>query len=249
MDNTDTVDHGESDGGRRKRHPNPFQKGVNPFRKQSDLEAYPYSLSMDMSEEEVRTRIGDCKSCTEDERAAVLEHVFYLQQVVVQQDQIPSEYAAAIADGGYEADTRYAHREPVGQNDGNCAFGQTAQFRSPASVALQSFLNLCMQKVDPMYATCGVPCGKGGLSRNCSSHLDYMTRRGFRALGHRYTLMQIVLGPFIMWWSTGDEMVVRILDHTVLQRCVHYASSCGGGASVSLIATSQLPDGFDYDEL
>jgi hypothetical protein len=58
LDNTETVDHGDSDGGRRKPHPSPFRKGQHPFTELSALKAYQHSLSMEMSEAEALACIG-----------------------------------------------------------------------------------------------------------------------------------------------------------------------------------------------
>jgi hypothetical protein len=82
----------------------------------------------------------------------------------------------------------------------------------------------------------GGSCSSG---RQTGDHRDKMTPQGSkRVLGHRNTVFQVCYGPYVLYWFTLDAMVVRMIKHELLQRCMHKASSIKGeGVSVSLITT------------
>jgi hypothetical protein len=82
----------------------------------------------------------------------------------------------------------------------------------------------------------GGSCSSG---RQTGDHRDKMTPPGSkRVLGHRNTVFQVCYGRYVLYWYTLDHMVVRIIKHELLQRCLHQASSVKGeGVSVSLITT------------
>ena len=158
----------------------------------------------------------------------------YLKGCIVQ--DLPEQLADSIRQHGFVPTHHYTYFQ---DNELDHAAGQTAQFDSPAARALQRYLNGICQDINVLYGQSGKPVGKGGINRRGTDHRDFETNQGVRAIAQQNTLMQFVVGPYILYWRAQD-MQVRLIEHSIFSRCVHQASSIGGGVSISLIATCEL---------
>jgi hypothetical protein len=158
----------------------------------------------------------------------------YLKGCIVQ--DLPDQLADSIRQHGFVPTHHYSYYTSPELRH---AAGQTAEFDSPAARALQRYLNAICQDINVLYGQSGKPVGKGGINRRGTDHRDFETTQGVRAIAQQNTLMQFVAGPYVLYWR-AQGMQVRLIEHSIFSRCVHHASSIGGGVSISLIATCEL---------
>jgi hypothetical protein len=225
-------DHGGSGG---QTSTNPIDDDVKPFLEHAELDEYALGLDLMTMTCEAADTVIDGSGASGWIKACAKEMFRYLQGCVVQ--TLPEGVKNDIKQHGLVSTHGYKYYK---SNQLDHAAGQTVQYDSPAAKALQVwFTDLC-QQINVLYGQCGKPVGKGGHDRRGVPHRDTETTQGLRALAQEYTMFQIVVGPFILYWYGESGMQVRVIEHSVLSRCVHHASSYGGGVSISLIVTCQL---------